>query len=110
MTVTPDLLRSENFVEVGQLLQQDAALLIERWSAQAVKEQPNAQRLHHQSLLNELPRLLTELGYSRPAINHGEQRWEAGWSLGEVVRDYQLLRVVLVQHLEEKLDRPLSSH
>src|SRR5262245_3142310 len=122
MTVTPELLRSENFAEVGQILQQDAALLVERWSAQAVKEQPNAQRLHHQSLLNELPRLLTELGrslaeasernsgYCRPAIQHGEQRWEAGWSLGEVVRDYQLLRVVLVQYLEEKLARSLSSH
>src|SRR5262245_32317247 len=122
MTVTPELLRSENFAEVGQILQQDATLLIERWSAQAVKEQPNAQRLHQQSLRNDLPRLLAELGrslaeaserntgYSRPAIKHGEQRWEAGWSLGEVVRDYQILRVVLVQYLEEKLERSLSSH
>src|SRR6266542_3996825 len=123
MTVTPDLLRSENFAEVGQILQQDAGLLIERWSVEAIKEQPNARRLHHQALLDDLPRFLTELGrclaqasernsgkHCKPAVDHGEQRWEAGWSLGEVVRDYQLLRVVLVQHLEEKLDRPLSSH
>src|SRR5437763_6920600 len=123
MTVTPDLLRSENFAEVGQILQQDAGLLIERWSVEAVKEQPNAHRLHHQALLDDLPRFLTELGrclaqasernsgnHCKPAIDHGEQRWEAGWSLSEVVRDYQLLRVVLVDHLEEKLDRPLHSH
>src|SRR5262249_31094413 len=123
MTVTPDLLRSENFAEVGQILQQDAGLLIQRWSVEAVKEQPNARRLHHQSLLDDLPRFLTELGRSlaeasernsgkhcKPAVKHGEQRWEAGWSLGEVVRDYQLLRVVLIDHLEEKLDRPLHSH
>src|SRR5438445_13364028 len=112
MTVTPDLLRSENFVEVGQILQQDAGLLIERWSVQAVKEQPNARRLHHQSLLDDLPRFLAELGrclaesaernsgqHKKPAVDHGEQRWEAGWSLGEVVRDYQILRLVLTDYL-----------
>src|SRR6266566_2869970 len=123
MTVTPDLLRSENFAEVGQLLQQDAGLLIERWSVEAIKEQPNARRLHHQALLDDLPRFLTELGrslaeasernsgnHTKPAVTHGEQRWEAGWSLGEVVRDYQLLRVVLTDYLEETLERPLNGH
>src|SRR6266700_3756493 len=120
---TPDLIRSENFAEVGQLIQRDVSLLVERWSVQAVKEQPNARRLHHQNLLDDLPRFLTELGrclaesaernsgqHCKPAVDHGEQRWEAGWSLGEVVRDYQILRLVLTDYLEEALERPLNGH
>jgi signal transduction histidine kinase/ActR/RegA family two-component response regulator len=38
---------------------------------------------------------------------HGEQRWENGWSLPEVVRDFQILRLVILDFLEESLDRPL---
>jgi signal transduction histidine kinase/ActR/RegA family two-component response regulator len=41
------------------------------------------------------------------AVVHGEQRWDAGWSLAEVVRDYQILRLVIVDYLEETLARPL---
>ncbi len=39
-------------------------------------------------------------GQSSCAADHGEQRWEAGWSLTEVVRDYQILRLVIVEQLE----------
>jgi signal transduction histidine kinase/CheY-like chemotaxis protein len=46
-----------------------------------------------------LPRLL--------ASQHGSQRWQAGWSLAEVVRDYRILRLVILAHLEEKLERAL---
>src|SRR5262249_33120395 len=45
--------------------------------------------------------------HAPPAGQHGEQRWENGWSLAEVVRDYQILRLVVVEHLEEALARPL---
>src|SRR5262249_11028176 len=41
------------------------------------------------------------------AVEHGEQRWEAGWSLPEVVRDYQILRLVIFDHLGQTLHRPL---
>jgi signal transduction histidine kinase len=123
MGVTPDLIRSENFTEVGEVLRRDVRVLIEKWSVQAVASQPQARRLHHDALHNDLPRFLDELGRSLaetdagklrkhcwPASLHGEQRWESGWSLGEVVRDYQILRLVLIEHLEEALERPLSEH
>jgi hypothetical protein len=45
--------------------------------------------------------------HQRPAREHGEQRWEVGWALPEVVRDYQILRLVVFEHLEAVLDRPL---
>ena len=123
MNLNPQLLRSEQHIEVGLVIQRDSQVIIERWAQQAVLQQPNAARTHHQALLDHLSQLLHTLGdslannlapdaapHQAPAAEHGEQRWEVGWSLPEVVQDYQILRLVLVEYLEETLQRPLSSH
>jgi signal transduction histidine kinase len=122
MAVDTNGVRSEPHVTIGTLIQRDAGVLIDRWSRRAVEEQPHAKRLHHEALRDHLPRLLRNLGRSlaasdaaqatrhrRPARRHGQQRWEEGWSLTEVVRDYQILRLILVEYLEEALERPLRS-
>jgi signal transduction histidine kinase/ActR/RegA family two-component response regulator len=116
------IIRAEPHVTVGELIQRDAAIVIERWARRAAEEQTQAKRVHHDALLDHLPTFLEALGRSlaesgaaetsqhRPAAGrHGAQRWETGWSLREVVRDYQILRLVLVQYLEESLNRPLTS-
>jgi signal transduction histidine kinase/CheY-like chemotaxis protein len=121
MTVDPQVLRSEQHVEVGKVIHRDAGLLIERWARRAAVEQPNAARVHHQTLLDHLPTFLRTLGeglsaplepdscpHCVPAAAHGEQRWENGWALPEVVQDYQILRRILLEHLEEVLPRPLG--
>jgi signal transduction histidine kinase/ActR/RegA family two-component response regulator len=121
MPVDPQQLHSEPHPEVGALLQRDTNLIIQRWQQRAVLEQPNAKRLHHAALLDHLPAFLFQMGrtlseaaaeangwHAPPAGWHGEQRWENGWSLAEVVRDYQILRLVIVEHLEEVLARPLQ--
>jgi two-component system CheB/CheR fusion protein len=105
---------------VGERLIQDATMVLDRWSRRAVEEQPNAKRAHHAVLLDHLHDFLSGLGRSLieasdpytqqhqlPAVFHGEQRWQTGWSLSEVVRDYQILRLVILDYLEEALDRPL---
>ncbi|HZY85191.1 MAG TPA: hybrid sensor histidine kinase/response regulator [Gemmataceae bacterium] len=120
MTIDPQLLRAEQFTEIGRLIQRDAGLLIQRWSRRAAQEQPDAGRTHHNALLDHLPAFLDALGQtlaepvgadSGPhlgtAKRHGEQRWENGWSLTEVVRDYQILRLVVLEYLEEMLERAL---
>ena len=119
MTIDPQVLRAEQHMEIGRVLQQQAPLLIDRWARRAAEEQPHASRSHEQVLRDHLPRFLQALGQSLadtnphatphvgPAVQHGEQRWEAGWSLSEVVRDYQILRLVIIDHLESELQRPL---
>jgi signal transduction histidine kinase len=122
MTINPDVLRSESFADVGLILQRHVNPIIGRWVHRAVQEQPHGGRVHHQTLLDDLPDFLHQLGNSLhesgngsvahhrlPAQRHGQQRWEAGWSLAEVVRDYQILRLVVVDYLEEALCRPLQS-
>lgn len=122
MKLNSQLLRSEQHVKIGLIIQRDAEILIDRWAQRAVWKQPNAARVHHKVFLDRLPRLLQTVGQNlaaRPDVvtappealvpKHGEQRWEAGWSLTEVVRDYQILRCVLFEHLEETLHRSLDS-
>ena len=121
VTTDPQLLRSEAFAEIGSAIQRDAGVIVERWCRRAVLEQPDAKRCHHAVLRDGLGPLLKDLGrgladsiyedtpqHHVRAVEHGEQRWQAGWSLTEVVRDYQILRLVLLEYLEDSLDRPLA--
>ena len=48
------------------------------------------------------------IGTIESAVEHGEQRRDSGWSLTALVRDYQLLQLVILEYLEESLERPLS--
>jgi signal transduction histidine kinase/ActR/RegA family two-component response regulator len=120
MTVDSRQIRAERHVEIGALIQRDRSTVIERWRRRAIEEQPNAKRVHHVVLLDHFDALLAALGSSLaeasdvetaahriPAVEHGGQRWQNGWSLPEVVRDYQLLRLVLLEYLDETLERPL---
>ena len=120
MTIDPQVLRAEQHLEIGRVLQSHAPSLIDHWSRRAAQEQPHAARVHEQILRDRLPQFLHALGrclaesttaetapHCAPAAEHGEQRWEAGWSVTEVVRDYQILRLVLFEDLEAALQRPL---
>ena len=123
MTIDPQVLRSEQHDEVGRVIEANAEGLIDRWERRAVEEQPNASRVHHQALRDHLPGFLRTLArtlssseetadfpHCEAAGQHGEQRWGEGWSLPEVVRDYQILRLVLFEHLHAVLGRPLRAH
>ena len=120
MIADADAIRSEPFILIGMVIDRDAELIVDRWQECAVAEQPNAHRLHHAALRDHLPDLLHGLAESlaaartdngnghRPAADrHGRDRWEDGWSLDEVVRNFQIMRRVLLEHLDATLDRPL---
>ncbi len=122
MTIDPQVLRAEQHIEIGRVLQRQAQSLTDQWSKRAAEEQPHAARVHEQVLRDHMPEFLQTLGksladstgpdampHAAPAAEHGEQRWEAGWSLGEVIRDYQILRLVIFEHLEGALQRSLLS-
>jgi PAS domain S-box-containing protein len=120
MTVDPQLIRSEPHPQIGGIVQRDAELLLRRWTQRALHEQPDAQRAHHATIRDHLSTILCSIGESLesddpdevlhrdPALLHGQQRWEVGWSITEVVRDYQILRMVIIDHLLDELDRPLE--
>src|SRR4051794_20682437 len=113
------LIRAEPHAEIGKLLERDADTLVELWCIRAVEEQPAAKRAHQDALRDDLPGFLraiakalresgTVRAHERAAEEHGAQRWESGWSLNELIRDYQILRLVVLEYLEQVLNRALS--
>jgi signal transduction histidine kinase len=119
MDTATQVIRAEPHVEIGSLLQRDATTIVDRWCSVAREEQASARRVHHAVLRDRLPAFIDAMGRAlkqngsptaapvREAKEHGAQRWDSGWSIGEVVHDYQLLRLVVLEYLEENLDRPL---
>jgi signal transduction histidine kinase/CheY-like chemotaxis protein len=120
MSIDPQVLRAERHAEIGRLLQSHAQTFLDCWERRAAEEQPHAARVHESVLRDHLLRFLQTLGqdlaesqnangapHCSCAAEHGEQRWDAGWSLTEVVRDYQILRLVIVEQLELELQRSL---
>src|SRR5580700_8375076 len=113
-------IRAERHVAIGGLIEQSAGEIIARWAERAREEQASAKRVHHDILVDHLPVFLAKLGRSvaaagdnsdgplREAGEHGDQRWDQGWSITEVVRDYQILRIVLIEFVENSLGHRLS--
>ena len=121
MTIATTAIRSEPHHEIGTIISRNAEDLVDRWCARALAEQPNASRVYLDVLRNELRKFLQAMGraliqagdkdpnpHREQARGHGEQRWDNGWSLTELVRDYQILQLVVLEHLESELDRPLG--
>ena len=121
MRIHPDELRTERYPDVAEAIRRDSELLIERWSLLALETHPNTDPARHAEMRNSLPDLLEALadalgdgqveGNSRCgllAVEHGEQRWQVGWQVTEVVQDYQLLRLVILDHLGELPGSPLT--
>jgi hypothetical protein len=119
MSIDPEAVRAESHREIGSIIQRDVEQLLDRWRVRAIQEQPTAKRLHAVALLDHCRDFLNALGQSLansdaaateqhclPATIHGEQRWETGWSLPEVVRDYQIFRLIILDYLEDALGRP----
>jgi signal transduction histidine kinase/ActR/RegA family two-component response regulator len=122
MSLDPEAIWAERFAEIGNVIESDCELLIGRWAERARAEQPGAVSAHFIEMRNMLPALLRAIGrglaqsgeqaavrHCLVAMEHGEQRWRVGWRLAEVVRDYQILRLVIFDHLDRTLNHwPLT--
>ncbi|VTT96735.1 histidine kinase : Multi-sensor hybrid histidine kinase (Fragment) OS=uncultured bacterium PE=4 SV=1: HisKA: HATPase_c: Response_reg [Gemmataceae bacterium] len=118
MSTDATAIRAGRYAEIGAIIRRDSTILIDRWAHRAAAEQPTARRVHHAVLLDELPEFLEELGNSlaeagdaahhcRVAHRHAEQRWHTGWSLSELIRDFRILRLVVLDYLDDCMDRSL---
>jgi len=117
----PQTLHAETFEEISHLIQREVNSIIEQWEVRAAEEQPNADPSYRAEMHDSLPAFLHAVATSLRqadsdengphrllALEHGEQRWHVGWRLSEVVRDYQILRLVLLRHLDHVLPRPVT--
>ena len=121
MSSEPDMIRASRFREIAELIRARVDSVIREWIAAAEQQLDSAKWAHREQLRNELPGFLTQMAHelashgqprqqqrTAAARSHGRQRWQAGWELQEVVQDYQLLRMVLLDILNAQLDRKLN--
>ena len=121
MNNDPEMIRSKRYEDMGALIASSAAEIIDSWMGAARREQDSAKAAHRDELRNQLPLFLEQLGAElvargtqreeerdAAARDHGHQRWKHGWKLNELIRDYQLLRIVLLEYLDSNLSRKLD--
>jgi|GEM_PF-3721065 len=107
--------------EIGNWLTQSAEKIIGRWEGLVTQPGPSEHAEHRDELRDSLPEFLCAMGRELAegdrsnaestraiAARHGEQRWQLGWSLEEVISDFQALRHVLIEELCSALDPPLT--
>jgi len=104
--------------DLGQALTEKKEAIIQDWihAVQLDPEIESAERLTYDAVRNSLPKVLQQLAFflSRnqsgdyksledPSENHGYIRAEQGYNVAELVREYSLLRQILVAKLESDL-------
>jgi len=108
--------------QASALLSSAKSEIIEIWEARCRQEVPAAKDVPRLALVNSVPDFLEQLAktlsspesYAQAESNaeiaclHGEERAKLGhYTLDEVIREYQLLREVVVRRLEA--DRPMAT-
>ena len=113
----------DHLPELGQLIQIRAPAIMELWEELIERHLPASKRTAYRSQLRDhLPQFLQKVGRdliagrdghnssAKPAAReHGLQRWQQGWELELVIRDYQIMYHAILIVARETLGRELSS-
>lgn len=104
--------------DLGQALEDKVDIIIERWIEAVYQDSEivSAKKLAYESVRNSLPKVLTELAklfspqlpddeeeLESKSLKHGTVRAEQGYDTAEIVREYRLLRQVILIVLEPDL-------
>ncbi len=116
----PPQAENAGLVAAGTALKEYASEIVQLWLTRAVAD-PRFPSHHRADLRNHLPQLLYRMGSDlaegrgrqsssteRAGEAHGHQRWQLGWSLEGVVHDFQTLRPLIGEVLQDHLESELS--
>jgi len=109
--------------EVGHAIHAHGPTIMKAWEDLIEQHLPTSSRtIHRVELRDHLPQFLDKLSQdliagregrdaaSQPmARKHGVERWNQGWELELVVRDYQLLLLAIMTVLHDQLERDLTT-
>jgi signal transduction histidine kinase len=120
MSIDPASIHGQRYLRIGDIIYQDTERIIERWQKRCAELRPDAaggeQTLAMEQIREFLQALAEQLVSTRRqalepqqlAADLGALRWTLGWDLREVVREYKLLRLILLDHLDSQCDTPLE--
>jgi signal transduction histidine kinase len=120
MPIDPERIHSERYVRIAEVILNSTEKITRDWFVRTRAEAPQmasadsqrlAERVH--SFLNSLAKQLSSCkpSASQPqqrATRLGKLRWEQGENISQVVRDLQVLRLVLLEVLDLDLEQPLT--
>lgn len=107
----PQRQHDPSLVVAGRAIRDHSYTIVERW-LDRVQRTALGTNDHRHQLRDHLPSLLDRIGNDlmqgqattseaseEMAEKHGRQRWQLGWQLEDVIRDYQTLRPVITEYL-----------
>ncbi len=108
--------------ELGKAVNAHSVAILKFWERLVEQRLPSSSRTAHRAELRDhLPQFITRLSQdliagrsgrnskTQPAAReHGIQRWQQGWELELVIRDYQLLLHAIMNVLRDQLPRELT--
>jgi PAS domain S-box-containing protein len=111
----------ESHPRIGRLIEHDAQLLIDRWLDRVAVVRPEARNGQSREMSEKLPEFLQALGRRLLGTERGAEGlhrlfasdrgcccWRNRWQITDVVRDFQMLRLVVLERLEEAFGGPLE--
>ncbi|NMT65019.1 putative bifunctional diguanylate cyclase/phosphodiesterase [Marinobacter orientalis] len=116
--MSPNQASAKPRLPLDKFLRQERKTILQDWESLDRQTLASARELTSKELQNNLPEILIDLAdqYRRTVdktrhINfpqqgprlHAQNRWELGFSLEEVAREYGLLRVVILQTLSSRM-------
>ena len=120
MSLDPSEIHAQRYPRIGGIIDESMESIVMAWWRRSRADQPGASfedaadaLARMRGFLRSLARQLasTDLEASltqRRATGLGELRWKQGEDISQVVRDYQTLRLALIEHLDRELDTPLT--
>jgi signal transduction histidine kinase len=120
MPLDPTEIHAQRYPRIGGIIDESTERIMRAWWRRSRADQPGASfedaadalarvRGFLRSLARQLASTDPEASLTkRPATGLGELRWKQGEEISQVVRDYQILRLVLIEHLDRELDTPLT--
>lgn len=120
MSLDPTQIHAQRYLRIGGILDASTERVVRAWWRRSRADQPQASfeeatdaLARVRGFLQSLARQLASTdpnasSTQRRATGLGQLRWKQGENISQVVRDYQTLRLVLIEHLDCELDTPLT--
>ncbi len=120
MSLDPASIHGGRYQRIGEIIERDLELILVRWQQRCGELRLTTTDNHWLALSRVrefLQALATQLCSSRrsahepqqTAADLGELRWKLGWDLRQVVREYLVLRLILLDHLNRECDTSLTA-
>ena len=103
---------------LGHIVREEHSLIIEKWLRRAERVFDYGGDRSRDELVDDFPDLMRAIGddlvdwdgetdseVKAIAETHGRERWEQGFEIADVIRDYQILRATTTEHLCLRLEQ-----